>query len=410
MSPPHDPACALAADGRRGWRRWAAPLVLATAAVTALLPGCGGGVGSGGTGTGSFASGPITGFGSIIVNGVRFDDSAASIRDDDDAPRSSGELKLGMQVQVEGDAIATDSSSNRTARASSIRVGSEMVGPVSARDVAGSTLTVLGQTVVVGTETVFDSSLPSGLASITVGQVLEVHAQYDAGSGRYRASRVEPRAGAATWSLRGLVAAVDATARTLRIGAATFSIAGAAGTPPDLAAGQTVRLLLATGTDASGRFTVTSFGTALRTPPDRAQAELRGFVTAFTSATSFSVNGQAVDARNASFPDGTAGLGLGTRVEIAGRIEQGTLVATAVSIESDERVVQRGFDFRGSISAVNTTALTITVRGEVISTARSDLRIDNGTRADLVVGRNVDVKAQLDASRTRLEATRITLR
>ena len=47
-----------------------------------VLTGCGGG-GSGDSASPatrtSFAAGPITGFGSIIVNGVRFDDSSAKI-------------------------------------------------------------------------------------------------------------------------------------------------------------------------------------------------------------------------------------------------------------------------------------------------------------------------------------------
>ena len=51
-------------------------------AAFALLTGCGGGGGvdSGGTGvTPSVSAGPITGFGSVIVAGVRFDDSTATV-------------------------------------------------------------------------------------------------------------------------------------------------------------------------------------------------------------------------------------------------------------------------------------------------------------------------------------------
>jgi len=53
------------------------------AACAALAASCGGGVDSGGTGApiSSYASGPITGFGSVIVNGVRFDDRSATVRD-----------------------------------------------------------------------------------------------------------------------------------------------------------------------------------------------------------------------------------------------------------------------------------------------------------------------------------------
>ena len=88
-----------------GLGRWWRSL-LALVLVAAVAVGCGGGGGStsvagvGSGGTGSFTSGPITGFGSIIVNGIRFDESAASasgsIKDDDGVVGSSGSLKLGM--------------------------------------------------------------------------------------------------------------------------------------------------------------------------------------------------------------------------------------------------------------------------------------------------------------------------
>src|SRR3954451_19990538 len=43
---------------------------LAAVGIAWLIVSCGGGVGTGGTG--SFASGPISGFGSIVVDGVDF--------------------------------------------------------------------------------------------------------------------------------------------------------------------------------------------------------------------------------------------------------------------------------------------------------------------------------------------------
>ncbi len=59
--------------------------------VGVLAAGCGGGVDSGGTGVQptSFASGPITGFGSVIVNTVHYDDGNATVRDGSGALRSS---------------------------------------------------------------------------------------------------------------------------------------------------------------------------------------------------------------------------------------------------------------------------------------------------------------------------------
>ena len=53
-----------------------------TTAIALGLSACGGGgdvAGVGQGGTGAFSVGPITGLGSIIVNGIRYDDSRASI-------------------------------------------------------------------------------------------------------------------------------------------------------------------------------------------------------------------------------------------------------------------------------------------------------------------------------------------
>src|SRR5438270_5292928 len=106
-------------------------LQLATAAL--LLSGCGGG-GDAGTSTPaaasrSFAAGTITGFGSVIVNGVRFDDSKAKVSDDDGNAAASGALKLGMRVEIEGGAVNDDGTGAR-AEASEIRFGPELVGQV----------------------------------------------------------------------------------------------------------------------------------------------------------------------------------------------------------------------------------------------------------------------------------------
>ncbi|MBL8329181.1 MAG: hypothetical protein JNJ71_10045 [Rubrivivax sp.] len=387
--------------------RTAVQCLLALLATGLLLAGCGGGVGSGGTG--SYASGAISGFGSIIVNEVRFDDSAASVLDDDDATRSNSELKLGMTVEVEAGSIASDSSGRR-ASATRIRFGSELLGPVATVDTAGSRFTVLGQTVQVSAETVFDERLASGIDSLRAGNGVEVYALFDAASGVYRATRIEPRSPLLQWRVRGIVTALDNSARTLRIGNAVFAWGSAGSVPADLAVGRTVRLPLATTLDASGRYVVSSFATALRPPPDRPEAELNGLITGFSSAAAFSVNGLPVDASGASFPDGTAGLRLGTRVQVKGRAEAGSLIATSVSIETEAQTQERGFDLRGALTAVDSSARTITLRGETISTARPDLRLDGGGLADLSVGRQVEVKAQLNPSRTRLEAVRIVFK
>jgi hypothetical protein len=91
-------------------------------------------------------------------------------------------------------------------------------------------------------------------------------------------------------------------------------------------------------------------------------------------------------------------------------VQGGQLRATVVQVRSDRQEEDRGFEVTGAIVAVDTTAGTLQVRGVTVSTRRSDLRIDNGTLADLRVGRTVEVQGVLGADRRTLEATRIRLR
>jgi hypothetical protein len=376
--------------------------------VAAVLAGCGGGgeggVGTGGTGT--YAAGTITGFGSVIVNGIRFDDSSASVIDDDDAPRGRDALKLGMTVAIDSDAIRSDAT-GRSATARRIRLGSEILGPVSAVDIGAGTLALLGQTVHIGPSTVFDAGFGTGLGGVRVGQAIEVYGQFDAATGRYDASRIEAADTAAPSHLRGPVAAVDATQRQLRIGALTLGYAAASNPPATLAVGDIVRVRVRLVAGPFGGWVVDAFGTGVRTPDDRDEAELEGRVTSFASTAQFSINGVPVDASAARFPDGSAGVRAGALVEVSGSLRGGVLIASEVSLEDEDDDGDRGFELKGRIEAVDSAARTFSLRGNVVSWARSDLRLDGGTLADIAVGREVEVRALLASDRVSLEATRI---
>src|SRR6267378_2649437 len=100
---------------------------IAAAAALLLAVSCGGG-GDMPAPNQAFTQGTITGFGSIIVNGIRFDDSSAQVSDDDGQPQARNELKLGMTVEV--DSTKIDRGSN-SAKANSVRFGAAIVGPVS---------------------------------------------------------------------------------------------------------------------------------------------------------------------------------------------------------------------------------------------------------------------------------------
>lgn len=375
--------------------------------AAAVAAGCGGGGGVGSGGTGGFAAGPITGFGSVIVGGVRFDDSAAEIEDLDGARRSRDELRLGMTVEVESSAITTDATGTASASASRIRLESELVGLVGAVNVAGGSFMLLGQRVTVDASTVFDDRLPGGLGGLAPGQAVEVYAEFDSAAQRYRATRVEPAAPALGLRLRGPLAQVNAAAGTLRIGNVSYGYAHAADVPAGLAAGQYVRLRLALDPTPAPRWVVQSFGTALRPLADADGVKLEGLVSAYTSAASFSVGGRPVDGGAASFPGGSAGLGAGVRVEVEGSVRGGVLRARRIVIKSDDEVRERGFELTGPITAVDPGRGSFVVRRVTVGTGRSDLRYDDGTAADLALGRRVEVRGVLAADGRSVDATRI---
>ena len=386
---------------------WAPRALLLLLAAAAAITGCGGGVGTGGTGGNAtaYASGPITGFGSVIVGGVRFDDVSANVEDGDGVRRTRDELRLGMTVEVDSGAISTDTTGS-SATASRIRFESELVGVVGLVNALGGNFTLLGQVVQVDATTVFDDRLTGGLAGLS-GQPVEVYAVFDAASNRYRATRVEQSTLSAGLRLRGPVSQLDTAAQSLRVGGQDYSYAGATNIPAGLAVGQFVRLRLGLPGVLAPRWVVQSFSTALQALADADGVKVEGLISAFTSAAVFSVNGRPVDA---SAVAGTAGLAAGVRVEVQGSLRAGILRASTIRILSDQDLNDRGFEITAAITAVSRAQATITLRGVTVSTARGDLRYESGTVADLAVGRTVEVRGVLSADRRVLEATRIRFR
>ena len=372
-----------------------------------ILAGCGGGVDSGGTGSPTFASGTITGFGSVIVNGVHFDDGQAAVTDADGANRSRDDLRLGMTAEIRGTALATDSSGTTVSTASSIAFGSDIVGPISRIDVAAGQLVVLGQTVDIASTTVFDdASVSGGLTALRVGDIAEVYALFDIATGHYTATRIERRSVVVTYALRGVVSLLDTTAKAFNIGSERISYAVFAGAlPATLANGSIVRVRLRLA-QVAGVWLVSALNDGVQRPQDQDAVRLEGRVTAFTSAARFNVNGVPVDA---SAIAATPGLALGVRVEVQGTARAGVLVASEVKVRTDGDVAGQDFELRGLVTAPNAAALSFVLRGvTVIYSAATDFR--NGAAAGLTPGAIVEARGQLSADGTKLIATRITFR
>lgn len=156
----------------------------------AILSACSGGddstetAGIGGTGIGiggtGIVSGEITGFGSVYVNGDRYDIDNSQFNVDGDVNATQTDLALGMVVQLNLEFVNGTSTSN----ALDVVYDDEIEGPISSVRLSGNQriATIFGQDVIFDdTSTVFDANGfvdllgdPLGFGSIGVPHVVEV--------------------------------------------------------------------------------------------------------------------------------------------------------------------------------------------------------------------------------------------
>lgn len=381
---------------RRAFMTW---LALAVAA-------CGGGAGGVGEGgTGSFASGPISGFGSVIVNGIRFDDAGARIFDERGRERRRDDLRLGQMTEIESGAITQDAAGARSAVASTIRFGSVLIGGVDSVDAAG-TLVVSGHGVRSDARTVFDDALTGGVGALAEGDVVEIYGFFDAATSGFVATRVDRPADAPRrFKVRGIVGSVDAAARTFGIGSQRYRVEAGAALP---ARGDLLRVEVRTEPDGSGVWIVDTLRDAAPALPDLDEAEITGLITRFSSLASFEVDGVPVSTdAGTAFADGSAGLKVGARVEVEGAISGGVLRAEKVELEDDDDDDEGGgFEVSGRITSVDTASRRFVLRGVTVE-HDADTRFDDGDAGDLAAGREVEVKGELSADGTRLHAQEI---
>lgn len=372
-------------------------LAAASLAAGLLLTACGGGGGgSGGTGaaTPSDATvGAITGFGSIIVNGVRFEDNAARVVDDDGSVISSGNLRLGMTVEVRG-SIHDDG----TGVANDVSLFSEIQGPVSDLDLAAGTFSILGFQVTVGSSTVFEDI--SGLSELADGDIVEVFGLRDGNA--IEASRVEkksPNAGNTLIKLRGQISNLSTSTTSFTVGAVTINY-GSAEVRPSLGALTEGAFVKVRSTSAPvGNVVTASRVQVVGNDPFEfehgGKSEIEGVVSDFVSIGQFVIAGVTIDASNATILRGTVGqLADGVRVEVKGVFTNGVLIASKVKFEDDDRIDE--FEVHGPVSGFTSLA-SFVVRGVTIDASGANVLFERGVAGDVADGRVLEVEGSMVA-------------
>jgi hypothetical protein len=149
--------------------------------------------------------GTVTALGSVWVNGVRYGTSQATIKVDDQMA-TEGELHVGDVVRLLGHYAPGSGPSVAT----SVDVKHALHGPVSSVDPAGTSLVVLGQTVLIDAGVIFDASVPQqSLAGLAAGDIVEVSGLPSRG-GRIVASRIAMKPlGPRGFKVTGTAANVD---------------------------------------------------------------------------------------------------------------------------------------------------------------------------------------------------------
>src|SRR5262252_6321667 len=163
--------------------------LLVAIAISTTMSGCGGGT----DGTGAAppppppksnvtSSGVMT-KGSVILNGIHFDPTGATVVDD--RGRSAAQLDTGMVIKLRG-----RSDDGVTGVADRIEVENEVRGAIQSIDATSAPprFTVAGLVVLVDEQTIFANV--SGFTALAVGTRVEVHGLRDS-SGLLHATRIE---------------------------------------------------------------------------------------------------------------------------------------------------------------------------------------------------------------------------
>jgi hypothetical protein len=367
-----------------------------------LVAGCGGGGdGSSSTTAGidrggkAIAQGPISGFGSVIVNGVRYSTSGATITIDGQ-PGTESDLKAGQVVRVE----ATLDASGTAGVAKTIVFDDDVEGPVQAIDLAASRFVVLGQTVQASAATSFgDSIVPRGLEGLQLGDRVEVSGLASAG-GVIAATRIERKSTVGGFEVKGVATQVDTAARRLlvnqlQIDYSSAQLSGFTGGQP--ANGDLVE---ANGPlNGSGVLVATRLERRSSSLPGSVddKAELEGLVTRFVSAADFDVAGQRVTATASTQYDGgtAASIALDVALEVTGPFDaSGRIVAQKIEFRRESDL-----ELSGRVDSVNAAASTLTVLGQPVRTTaqtryedKSSARVQSFSLADVRVGDSVEVR------------------
>lgn len=301
------------------------------------------------------STGSITGFGSVYVNGVKFETDSATF-DVDGKSGTQDDLAIGMVVKIEG-SINTDGT---TGNATNITFDDETQGPVTGLtavilDDPKRSFEIFGTTVIVDSGTTsfdIDDDLPINTVfdfyNINMDgntNNVEVSGFFDS-NGDILATRVELKdinfTAGSTVEIKGTITNLNNFNFTIGNLMVDASAAALKDLPNGLADGQFVEVKGTLNADFT-LLTAIEVEAEDDSYDDSNEFEVEGIITNYDEINkTFSVNGIDVDASSTSikFKPETLSLQNDLRVEVEGSIINGILIAEKIELEGGDMKVE----------------------------------------------------------------------
>ncbi len=383
-------------------------LSLLSLLLSSLLTACGGGGpptpsllggGIGGTGKPGLRVGPIQEETAVVVDGVTFDASAATITVSGQ-PATLDDMHTGMVASVAG---TIDGS---VGVADTVEVEELLEGRVEAL-IDASTIIVLGQRVQVDADTTYGPGItPPTLATIQVDDLLKIYG-FVKSPGVVFATRIEWEDHLAETSLLGFVTDLDTPAQTFKIGAHVVDYSAAdtsalpGGEPAD---GQLVKVTGLAALSAQDEVVATEVRPEEPAAPSSPDApdpiedvHVEGFVTSIVSGSSFFVGVQRVDTTAATVYEGgtAAEVVAGVRIQAEGSLQAGILTAGTVRFEEEAKL-------EAVIATIDGGVLTLEGLPGVSVTVDAATSYEGGLQgvASLVSGMRVEIRGNVTGATT----------
>jgi Domain of unknown function (DUF5666) len=345
--------------------------------LAAGFSGCGGS-GSGdktanANGSAVVTQGMITGFGSVIVNGVHYDVSDASILVDDKSLVES-DLEVGQMVRI----IGSLDKEGHKGKALSLIGETQLRGPIGSIDLTTGVIVVLGQTILINDDTFYKDGLTAD--QLKVGDIIRV-SSFTNDEGKLVATRIDLKLDdTGSFQVSGAVSSLDSVAMTFKINDLTvdYSKANLANLSKPLENGTLVNLRgsLVDGVFvAVGNLQKSCFGfRGEKGLPDR--VVVSGLVAELVANTSFVIGDTKVLlSADTQFEYGTVtDLLDGVSIKVSGKLDaENNLVASKIKFKHEPKI-----DSRGLVEAIDLTAQTFTVNGLVFKVTEDTSFKDSG--------------------------------